>query len=55
MPLIRGALLISKMPEKSSTNNGSYADFYKGKKVLVTGGTGFVGSFLVKKLIAAGA
>ena len=55
MPLIRGALLISKMPEKSSTNNGSYADFYKGKKVLVTGGTGFVGSFVVKKLIAAGA
>ncbi|MDP2598389.1 MAG: NAD(P)-dependent oxidoreductase, partial [Candidatus Liptonbacteria bacterium] len=55
MTLILGALLISKMREKSSTKYDSYKDFYKGKKVLVTGGTGFAGSFVVKKLIAAGA
>ncbi len=55
MALIRGALLISKMHEKSITNSGSYENFYKGKKVLVTGGTGFVGSCVVKKLIVAGA
>jgi GDP-L-fucose synthase len=31
------------------------SNFFQGKKVLVTGGTGFVGSHLVEKLIARGA
>lgn len=31
------------------------ADFYTGKKIVVTGGAGFVGSHLVEQLVAAGA
>jgi len=30
-------------------------DFWKGKKVLVTGGSGFLGSFVVKRLVESGA
>jgi UDP-glucose 4-epimerase len=35
--------------------NGAYVDFYRGRRVMVTGGLGFIGSNLARQLVAIGA
>jgi len=39
----------------SSSSGGSHSSWYSGKKVLVTGGTGTIGTVLVSRLISLGA
>lgn len=39
-------VLVSEM-----TSNASVRDFYKGRSILVTGGTGFMGKVLIEKLL----
>jgi UDP-glucose 4-epimerase len=40
------------MPPESA---GAYRDFYRGRRVLITGGMGFIGSNLARQLVALGA
>jgi UDP-glucose 4-epimerase len=36
-------------------NDGAYKDFYRGRRVMLTGGLGFIGSNLARQLVALGA
>ena len=43
------------MSEEPSTLNLQPSTFWKDKRLIVTGGAGFLGSFIIKKLIQRGA
>lgn len=45
------AAFSSSVPVVNSTVPGSVADFYNGKSVFITGGTGFMGKVLLEKLL----
>ena len=44
-----------RLPRTSATVTGDYLSFYKGRRVVITGGLGFIGSNLARRLVDLGA